>query len=267
MSAKLPDVVLLDVMMPGMDGLATLRSLKAAHPDVQVIMLSGRETPATIVEALSLGAINYVVKPNDPDGLGEIALEAAITGDGARQLVSEARPSSRRRVQATTRPRRSCSGARAKTMREHRGHRGSRADNDVTVLLRGESGVGKELVGARDSRSDRFGARSPFVKDQLRRAPGRSPSRASCSATKGRVHRCRRRRVIGKFEHADGGTLMLDEIGEMKAGLQGKLLHVLQDGDFSRLGSNKRLPQTCASWQRPTAIWKRCSSARSFART
>jgi DNA-binding response OmpR family regulator len=75
---ELPDVVLLDVMMPGMDGLATLRSLKAAHPDVQVIMLSGRETPATIVEALSLGAINYVVKPNDPDGLGEIALEAAI---------------------------------------------------------------------------------------------------------------------------------------------------------------------------------------------
>ena len=75
---ELPDVVLLDVMMPGMDGIATLRSLKTAHQDLQVIMLSGREHAQTIVEALSLGAVNYVVKPDDPDGLGEIALESAI---------------------------------------------------------------------------------------------------------------------------------------------------------------------------------------------
>src|SRR6266567_3205905 len=75
---ELPDVVLLDVMMPGMDGIATLRSLKTAHPDLQVIMLSGRDNAQTIVEALSHGAVNYVVKPDDPDGLGEIALEAAI---------------------------------------------------------------------------------------------------------------------------------------------------------------------------------------------
>ena len=68
-------MVLLDVMMPGMDGIATLRSLKTSHPDLQVIMLSGRENAPTIVEALSLGAVNYVVKPDDPDGLGEIALE------------------------------------------------------------------------------------------------------------------------------------------------------------------------------------------------
>ena len=73
-----PDVVLLDVMMPGMDGLATLKNLKAAHPIVQVIMLSGRENAPTIVEAINLGAVNYVVKPDDPQGLGEIALEAAI---------------------------------------------------------------------------------------------------------------------------------------------------------------------------------------------
>src|SRR5215218_11512117 len=73
-----PDIVLLDVMMPGMNGLETLRALKTAKPDLQVIMLSGREQASTIVEAVRLGAADYVVKPDDPEGLGEIALDAAI---------------------------------------------------------------------------------------------------------------------------------------------------------------------------------------------
>src|SRR5256884_9491494 len=73
-----PDTVLLDVVMPGMNGLDTLRALKTAKPDLQVIMLSGREQASTIVEAVRLGAADYVVKPDDPEGLGEIALDAAI---------------------------------------------------------------------------------------------------------------------------------------------------------------------------------------------
>src|SRR5438067_856470 len=85
-----PDIVLLDVMMPGMNGLETLRALKSAKPDLQAIMLSGREQASTIVEAVRLGAADYVVKPDDPEGLGEIALDAAIKSAIEKtRLVSE----------------------------------------------------------------------------------------------------------------------------------------------------------------------------------
>ena len=73
-----PQVVLLDVLMPELDGLETLKALRTSHPSVPVIMLSGRQTPATIVDAVRLGAADYVVKPDDPEGLGEAALEAAV---------------------------------------------------------------------------------------------------------------------------------------------------------------------------------------------
>src|SRR5438067_2259015 len=85
-----PDIVLLDVMMPGMNGLETLKAIKTAKSDLQVIMLSGREQASTIVEAVRLGAADYVVKPDDPEGLGEIALDSAIKSAVEKtRLVSE----------------------------------------------------------------------------------------------------------------------------------------------------------------------------------
>src|SRR5438270_5159288 len=85
-----PDIVLLDVMMPGMNGIETLRALKSAKADLQAIMLSGQEHAQTIVEAVRLGAADYVVKPDDPEGLGEIALDAAIKQAFERsRLVTE----------------------------------------------------------------------------------------------------------------------------------------------------------------------------------
>src|SRR5690349_2714723 len=83
-----PNLVLLDVMMPDPDGLETLKTLRQLSPAVQVIMLSGRQAPATIVDALRLGAADYVVKPGDADGVGEAALEAAIRNALERQSLT-----------------------------------------------------------------------------------------------------------------------------------------------------------------------------------
>ena len=227
-------------------------------------MLSGRENAPTIVEALSLGAVNYVVKPDDPEGLGEIALEAAIKQamekTPARLRSHRAAPSGQRRPGAGV----LLLGAERHDA-QHRGHGRSRGGQRCH---RADSRRKRRRQGTRGARHSRPIAAAHASRSSRSTAP-RSPticSKASCSATRRAPSPAPRRLRVGKFEHADDGTLMLDEIGEMKAGLQGKLLHVLQDGEFSRLGSNKRVSATCASSRRPTAISKRCCRGRSSAR-
>jgi two-component system response regulator AtoC len=231
-----PDVVLLDVMMPGLDGIATLRGIKAARPQAQVIMLSGRNQVSTIVEAVRLGAADYVVKPDDPEGLGEIALDVAIKNAIEKnRLVSEL---SELRQQLSDDQDRAVWGNSEK-MRAIATVIEQVADSDVTVLVRGESGVGKELVArAIHQRSTR--RNRPFVKVNCAALPAELLESELFGHERGAFTGAASTR-IGKFEQADGGTLMLDEIGEMKAALQAKLLHVLQDAEFTRLGSNKRV--------------------------
>jgi two-component system, NtrC family, response regulator AtoC len=234
--SEAPDVVLLDVMMPGLDGLATLRALKTSRPEAQVIMLSGRNQASTIVEAVRLGAADYVVKPDDPEGLGEIALDVAIKNAIEKnRLVSEL---SELRQQLSDDQDRSVWGNSEKmqgitTVIEQV------ADSDVTVLIRGESGVGKELVArAIHQRSNR--RNRPFVKVNCAALPAELLESELFGHERGAFTGAATTR-IGKFEQADSGTLMLDEIGEMKPALQAKLLHVLQDAEFTKLGSNKRV--------------------------
>jgi two-component system, NtrC family, response regulator AtoC len=231
-----PDVVLLDVMMPGLDGMATLRALKAAKPDTQVIMLSGRNQASTIVEAVRAGAADYVVKPDDPEGLGEIALDVAIRNAIEKnRLVSEL---TELRQQISDDQDRAVWGNSDK-MRAVATIVDQVADSDVTVLVRGESGVGKELVArAVHQRSPR--RNRPFVKVNCAALPAELLESELFGHERGAFTGAQMTR-IGKFEQADGGTLMLDEIGEMKAALQAKMLHVLQDGEFTKLGSNKRV--------------------------
>jgi two-component system response regulator AtoC len=236
MKQEAPDAVLLDVMMPGLDGLATLRALKASRPEAQVIMLSGRNQASTIVEAVRLGAADYVVKPDDPEGLGEIALDVAIKNAIEKnRLVSEL---SELRQQLSDDEDRAVWGNSEK-MRGIAQVIEQVADSDVTVLIRGESGVGKELVSrAIHQRSTR--RNRPFVKVNCAALPAELLESELFGHERGAFTGAATTR-IGKFEQADGGTLMLDEIGEMKPALQAKLLHVLQDAEFTKLGSNKRI--------------------------
>ena len=233
-----PDIVLLDVMMPGMNGIETLKLLKAAKPEMQVIMLSGREQASTIVEAVRLGAADYVVKPDDPEGLGEIALDAAIKNAIEKtRLVSEI--TELRRQLTDDQDRAFLFWGDSPEMQTIASVIEQVSDSDVTVLIRGESGVGKELVARaihqRSSRKDR-----PFVKVNCAALPAELLESELFGHEKGAFTGAATTR-IGKFEQADTGTIFLDEIGEMKAALQAKMLHVLQDAQFTKLGSNKSI--------------------------
>src|SRR2546423_1675515 len=207
-----PDVVLLDVMMPGLDGMATLRALKASRPEAQVIMLSGRNQASTIVEAVRLGAADYVVKPDDPEGLGEIALDVAIKNAIEKnRLVSEL---SELRQQLSDDEDRAVWGNSEK-MRGIATVIEQVADSDVGVLIRGESGVGKELVSrAIHQRSTR--RNRPFVKVNCAALPAELLESELFGHERGAFTGAANTR-IGKFEQADTGTLMLDEIAEMKS--------------------------------------------------
>jgi two-component system response regulator AtoC len=233
---RAPDVVLLDVLMPGMDGLETLRILRANHPALQVIMLSGTQVPATIVDAVRLGAVDYVVKPDDPEGLGEAALEAAIRN--AVEKLSLTSEVARLRAQVVDDPDGSqpCWGSgadmrRVLTMVERV------ADSDVSVLITGESGVGKEVIAHELHRRSPRRTR-PFVKVNCAALPAELLESELFGHERGAFTGAQASRM-GKFEFANEGTIMLDEIGEMPLALQAKLLHVLQDHNFTRLGSNR----------------------------
>ncbi len=235
-AGALPHVVLLDVLMPDLDGLETLRAIRHAHPAAQVIMLSGRRAPATIVEAVRLGAADYVLKPGDPDGVGEAALEAAIRNALEREALSA--EVARLGAQMTEDPEgaQPCWSSGA-AMQPVMAMVERVADSDVGVLLRGESGVGKEVI-ARElhRRSDR--RTRGFVKVNCAALPADLLESELFGHERGAFTGAGHTR-IGKFEFAQGGTIMLDEIGEMPPALQAKLLHVLQDRSLTRLGSNR----------------------------
>lgn len=221
-----PDVVLLDVMMPGLDGLQTLTRIRERYPRLPVVMLSVVARTTTIVEAMRLGAADYVNKPFDESEL-ELVLRRVLE---QRDLEAE-----RDRLVREVDDDASIAWS-SECMQRILHVLEQIADTDVTVLIHGESGVGKEVV-ARAVHQHSTRASRPFVKVNCAALPSDLLESELFGYERGAFTGAAGRKA-GKFEIAHTGTIFLDEIGEMSAGLQAKLLQVLQDASFCRLGSN-----------------------------
>ncbi len=222
-----PDVVILDVLMPQLDGVETLKRYRAAGGRVPVVMCSALDESDTVVRAMRAGASDYITKPFNTDELREI-LER-VAGDGGRPRVVSTAPSRNSKTQLGV----------SEAMRRVDELIDRIADADVPVLITGESGVGKDVVArqihARSSRASKV-----FVKINCAALPGELLESELFGHERGSFTGAQRTKP-GQFELADGGTLFLDEIGEMPVAMQAKLLQALQDGEFYRVGGQRKL--------------------------
>ncbi len=224
------DLLLTDLRMPGLDGLAVLERVRGADPDLPVIVVTAHATVATALRAVRLGAFDFVEKPFDNDALRALvarALDHSRLARENRYLRAELR--SRRGEGAIV--------AESAAMRAVLDLVRRAARSGATVLVSGESGTGKELVArAVHVQSDRVGA--PFVAANCRAlAPGVLESELF-GHERGAFTGAERSRP-GLFERAHGGTLFLDEIGDVSLDFQAKLLRVLQERRVLRVGSGE----------------------------
>ena len=225
-----PQLVLMDVAMGGMSGLDTLERIKEIKPDVAVIMISGQNDPEVIFRASKLGADDFLGKPFEPKDL-DSRISKIIDKQRVVSETTQLRDQVRRHSDFTM-----LFGTSPK-MEEVKETIEQVADTNATVLIRGESGTGKEVVArmvyGQSPRRDK-----PFVKVNCAAIPNELLESELFGYEPGAFTGANRQK-LGKFDQANYGTIFLDEISEMHPALQAKLLHVLQDGEFARLGGKR----------------------------
>lgn len=225
-----PHLVIMDVRMGGITGLETLRRIRQEDSKLPVIMMTAYGTTQTAIEAMKLGAYDYLLKPFDVPKLQEIVRSALKAARAMRQVVS---------YQPLLESEDYDIGivGRSSKMQEVFKLIGQLAEADATCLITGESGTGKELV-ARAIYNHSLRSNQPFLAINCAAIPENLLESELFGHEKGAFTGASTQR-IGKFEQCDQGTLFLDEIGDMSVPTQTKILRVLQSGSFERVGGNK----------------------------
>jgi two-component system, NtrC family, nitrogen regulation response regulator GlnG len=221
------DLVLLDVRMPGVDGLTALARLKGRWPDAQVVVMTAHGTMDTAIQAMQRGAYDYLAKPFDLDEV-MLLVERALTARRLTQEVAQLKTGLHEVWEF---------GAligRHPRMQDVYKTIGRIAGSDVTVLLRGESGTGKEIVARAIHHYSRRAGR-PFVAVSCAAIPGTLLESELFGHERGAFTDAKERK-LGKLELAHGGTFYLDEVGDMPLELQAKLLRSLQERTIERVG-------------------------------
>ena len=226
------DLVLLDVKMPGMDGLTALGKLREVRADAVVVVMTAHGTMDTAIQAMQRGAYDYLAKPFDLDEAVLLA-ERALTAARLTQEVVRLRSGLREVWEFG-----SLIG-RHPRMQEVYKTIGRIAGSDVTVLLRGDSGTGKELVARAIHHYSRRAGR-PFIAVSCAAIPGTLLETELFGHERGAFTDAKERR-LGKLELAHGGTFYLDEVGDMPMDLQTKMLRALQERTIERVGGNESI--------------------------
>src|SRR5215212_6889099 len=224
-----PDLVLLDVKMPGMDGIEVLERLRNMNESIPVVVVSGHGTIQTAVEATKKGAFDFIEKPFASERV-LVSLRNALD---SRQLRDEVRT-----LKKAVEVRHQMIGDSA-GQKQIMAAVGRAAPTNATVLITGESGVGKELV-ARTIHRNSLRSRERFVQVNCAAIPVELIESELFGHEKGSFTGATEKQV-GKFEQADRGTIFLDEVGDMSAKTQAKVLRVLQEGEVERLGSARTI--------------------------
>jgi two-component system nitrogen regulation response regulator GlnG len=226
-----PAAVMLDVILPDGDGLEAFVRIKKSDPQLPVVIMTGSRDSQTAIQAMQLGAMEYLVKPLDVRSLNKVVRRAFEV----RRLMVEPVEIGPTEEPAAGSSMIGCSAA----MQEVYKAIGRVASQNISVLIRGESGTGKELVARAIFQ---YGPRKnkPFIAINCAAIPEALLESELFGHERGAFTGADRKR-IGKIEQCDGGTLFLDEIGDMEAPLQSKLLRVLQEKQFERVGGSETL--------------------------
>lgn len=230
--ANPPDVVLSDIRLPDLSGLELFHRFHKADARVPVILMTGHGTAGTAIDAMRAGAFEYILKPLDPDSLIPLVESAAETSRLMRTPATL--PSDQTSDTSGDLLIGNCAA-----MQEVYRAIGRVASQDVTVLILGESGTGKEVIARAIYQYGQRSAR-PFLAINCAAIPENLLESELFGHEKGSFSGADRKRV-GKFEQCSGGTLFMDEIGDMTPLMQTKVLRVLQDQQFERVGGNETI--------------------------